>query len=164
MPSSTGYHQEKPILAVHPHHGLPVLTLLLLTALSLSDSATFKLEIARTPDELARGLQGHAPLAADEGMYFILGKPQRASFWMKDVTYPIDIIFIDGEGVVDHVAHSVPPCEETPCPVYRSRSDVTNVLEVAAGTARRLQIEPGTHIGVDVEKKRARLNPRSRER
>jgi uncharacterized membrane protein (UPF0127 family) len=118
-------------------------------AAAVSAPAEVRVEVMRTRSELSRGLQGHRPLQQDEGMLFVLPAPEEAHFWMKAVTFPIDIVFIDAAGKVDQIAHEVPPCPETPCPVYSSHGAVTHVLEVPAGWSRKNGIKRGTPFHID---------------
>ncbi|PIR59861.1 MAG: hypothetical protein COU68_03335, partial [Candidatus Pacebacteria bacterium CG10_big_fil_rev_8_21_14_0_10_45_6] len=68
-----------------------------------------KLQVAvmRTPEELQQGLSGTDQVPGD-GMLFLLPERQEARFWMKDMRYPIDMIWIDGDRVVG-VAENVQP-------------------------------------------------------
>ena len=61
---------------------------------------TFTLEIAATDATRQRGLMKRDSMAADHGMIFVFAKDQHNGFWMKNTRIPLDIIFIDGNGVV----------------------------------------------------------------
>ena len=54
-----------------------------------------KVELADTPLEHARGLSGRSGLKEDEGMLFVFSRPGLYPFWMKDMNFPIDIIWLD---------------------------------------------------------------------
>jgi uncharacterized protein len=56
---------------------------------------TLKVELALTPKEQEQGLSGRENLKNDEGMLFIFQKSSKNYFWMKDMNFPIDIIWID---------------------------------------------------------------------
>jgi hypothetical protein len=56
---------------------------------------TFSLEIADTKEKMERGLSGRASLATNTGLLFIFDKPGIYSFWMKEMNFPIDIIWLD---------------------------------------------------------------------
>lgn len=110
---------------------------------------TFQLTVARTDPERSRGLGGHPPLAETEGMLFVFEHPAHWAFWMKGMTFAIDIIWIES-GQVVHVAGNVPP----PAPgepdrslaVYAPPAPATYVLEVAAGFAERHGVTAGTPV------------------
>ncbi len=135
---------------------IAVLSLLLTLA---GEVTHLEVEVMRTPAELRRGLQGHPALRDDQGMLFILDDLEIANFWMKDVTYPIDIVFLRPDGTVDHVAAAVPPCPETPCPNYRSKTPVSHVLELRAGRAAELGLTPGHPVRLAPEKNRVTIPP-----
>ncbi len=133
----------------------------LLFAASVS-APTLTLEIQRTPIELARGLQGHAPLAENEGMLFIFPEPKVAHFWMKDVTFPIDIVFLDDQRRVLNVAVKAPPCRSVPCVTFDSIGRASYVLELRAGWSLRYGVKPGSRFELDIPNQKARLRPGDR--
>ncbi len=61
-----------------------------------------QVEVARTPEEHARGLKGRKQLGKDEGMFFIFETEDYHDFWMKDTLIPLSVAFIDRENrIVD---------------------------------------------------------------
>lgn len=108
-------------------------------------AATFTLELARTPQERAVGLSGRTHLPEDHGMLFIFDSDARHGFWMKDTLIPLDIIWLDSDGVVVDV-QTMQPEPGVPDPlltVYRPSAPARYVLEVNAGLAQRHGIQPG---------------------
>lgn len=103
----------------------------------------FDVEMAVTPDQRARGLQYRDELARDAGMLFDYGEPQQASMWMKNTYVPLDMLFIAADGRIVNIAEDTVPLSLTP---IRSDGPVRAVLEVRAGTAERLGIEPGNRV------------------
>ena len=73
-------------------------------------------------------------------MLFDFQTPQPVAFWMKNTPLPLDMLFIDATGTVVRIAADTVPFSETPVP---SEQPIRAVLEVNAGTAERLGIEPG---------------------
>ena len=57
------------------------------------NGGVFSVDIADTSEERAQGLSGREALLSDEGMLFIFGESSTHSFWMKEMKFPIDIIF-----------------------------------------------------------------------
>lgn len=72
----------------------------------------YKVQIAETPEEKKKGLQGVKELPQDEGMLFVYDEPQEVSIWMKDTLIPLDIIFINEDQEVTEVLQGVPESEE----------------------------------------------------
>ncbi|HEX2036747.1 MAG TPA: DUF192 domain-containing protein [Chloroflexota bacterium] len=106
-------------------------------------------ELARTADERARGLGGHAPLGPTDGMLFVFEQAAPHAFWMKGMTFPLDIMWIEG-GKVVHLERDVPPSppSETDLtrPVYTPSVSARYVLEVNAGFAAQHGVEVGTPL------------------
>ncbi|HKX89908.1 MAG TPA: DUF192 domain-containing protein [Sphingopyxis sp.] len=103
----------------------------------------FRIEIARTDEEQARGLMFRTSLPADSGMLFPFPKPKIASFWMKNTLIPLDMIFIRADGSIDRIAENTIP--ESLEPVV-SGGEVSAVLELPGGTAARLGIDETAKI------------------
>lgn len=104
---------------------------------------TFRVEVVDDAAGRQKGLMGRRELAADAGMLFDYRRPVQATMWMKDTPLSLDMIFIDEDGRVIRVAEHTQPFAETRIPSF---GEVRAVLEVVAGTARRLGIAPGTRI------------------
>lgn len=85
----------------------------------------YKVEIADTPEKQKKGLMGRESLPSDQGMLFIYDEPQDVSYWMKDTSISLDIIFIDDDMEVISVKQGQPMSEE---PI--TEKDVQYVLEV----------------------------------
>lgn len=103
----------------------------------------FTVEIARTPEEQARGLMFREEMAADAGMLFVYDTPRTVSFWMRNTLIPLDMIFIGPDGAVRHVHAEAIPGDETPIP---SRGPVIGVLEINGGLAEEIGIAPGAQV------------------
>ena len=112
-------------------------------------SRTIDLEVARTPEEQATGLMFRESLADDRGMLFPIDPPRPASFWMKNVAIPLDMLFIAEREVVA-IESNVPPCLEEPCPTYGPEGmPVDAVIEVRGGLAEELGVEVGDAVEVE---------------
>ena len=114
--------------------------------------ATFVVEIADTREARNRGLGGRDSLDADRGMWFVFEQPQWATFWMRGVRFPLDIVWVTDELVVSGVAPNVPPpAPGTPnseLTIYNSNVQVRYVLEINAGLAALHGIVPGAEVSV----------------
>ena len=104
---------------------------------------TFAVEMAVTPEEQARGLMFRRELPEGQGMLFDFQREQPATFWMKNTYVSLDIIFIRADGSILRIAENTIPLSEALVP---SGGPVRAVLEVVAGTARKLGIAPGDRV------------------
>lgn len=124
--------------------------LLATEALSI-DSATFNVEIASTSLEQTRGLSFRPSLAPNAGMLFIFSAGSVQTFWMKDMNFPLDMIWISGN-IVDGFAQNVPaPGPGTQLwelPIYASPPNTDKVLEVNAGTVAKYNIKMGDTVTI----------------
>ncbi|MFZ2523353.1 MAG: DUF192 domain-containing protein, partial [Minisyncoccia bacterium] len=107
----------------------------------LLNGSVIQVEIADDAVVMAKGLSGHKPLGSSEGMLFIFGSPGDHGFWMKDMTFSIDIIWFDKNKKIIHIEKSLSP--ETYPKTYSSKSDSLYVLELMAGTSDKLGLKIG---------------------
>jgi uncharacterized membrane protein (UPF0127 family) len=86
-------------------------------------------------------------LARDRGMLFVFETEDFHGIWMKNCRFPIDILWLDPERRIVHLAESVPPCKADPCPVYNPLRRAAYVVELNAGQARREKAVVGAQVG-----------------
>jgi uncharacterized membrane protein (UPF0127 family) len=103
----------------------------------------FTVEVARTPEEQARGLMFRTSLPEFGGMIFPMVPPREASFWMKDTVIPLDMIFIRSDGTIARIAANTIPYDLTP---VSSGESVVAVLEIAGGRAEALGIAENDRV------------------
>ncbi|QQR82525.1 DUF192 domain-containing protein [Candidatus Campbellbacteria bacterium] len=104
------------------------------------------LEVADTDVLRTQGLSGRESLASTTGMLFVFDESDTYGFWMKDMRFPLDIIWLDEQGVVVHIEYNVAP--ETYPSVLTPNEKALYVLEVNAGVASELLIEKGTRLDI----------------
>lgn len=107
-------------------------------------------EIASTPTQLKTGLSKRTELKPGTGMYFDLGEREATSFWMKDMLFSIDIIWIDESKIVGFV-ESAPLPNSLEIPTFNSPSVVTHVLEVPAGFVKENNLKVGDQVRLTQE-------------
>ncbi len=110
------------------------------------DGHILHVEIADTMATRAQGLSGRERLAEDEGMYFIFPIPAIYPFWMKDMKFPIDIIWIRGEKIVGITENAAVPDSSSGLPIYSPPTIIDKVLEVDAGLAGKLGLAEGKMV------------------
>ena len=103
----------------------------------------FAVEMATTDAERAQGLMNRKELPEGQGMLFDFQRDQEVGFWMKNTYIPLDMIFIRSDGRIMRIAENTEPLSEKIVP---SNSPVRGVLEVSAGTARKLGIAVGDRV------------------
>lgn len=89
------------------------------------------LEIARTPTEMARGLSGRASLPADSGMLFVYQEDVMPAFWMKEMRFNLDIIWLDKNWQIVGLEKNISP--QTYPQTFSPPKPIRYVLEVNAG-------------------------------
>ncbi len=109
--------------------------------------ARFTVEVADEDAERAQGLMNRPELPKSSGMLFVYETPRMAVFWMKNTLIPLDMIFADATGLVTHVHENAVPLDETS---IVGGENVTYVLEINGGLARRLGIGPGAVMRSDL--------------
>lgn len=98
-----------------------------------ASSTTIAVMIAETPEEREHGLSGRTTLDADMGMLFVFDHPDRYGFWMPNMLFPLDIIWIDANWRIVDIAPGVTPASYPL--VFKPKSEAQYVLEVNAGNA-----------------------------
>ncbi len=110
---------------------------------------TFHVTVAKTSEEQQRGLSGLNSLPSDQGMLFLFDKPDYYSFWMKNMKFPIDIIFIKDDKVVSIVENAKPQSDTNP-PIYQPEAPINRVLEINAGLSKKYNIKKGDRVEIDL--------------
>ncbi len=112
-------------------------------------STKINVEVADTAAKRKQGLGGRQSLASDSGMLFIFEKPDVYKFWMKGLSFPLDLIWIRDETVVDIIKNAVPPMsgqKDETLPLYAPSQPIDKVLEVSSGFVDNHGIQVGDTI------------------
>jgi hypothetical protein len=102
----------------------------------------FSIEVARTPEQQARGLMKRKHLGEREGMIFVYMADRRMSFWMKDTLIPLSIAFLSSEGEILEI-EDMKPLDLTPIVSKRS---ARYALEVNKGAFDRAGARVGDRL------------------
>ncbi len=115
-----------------------------LTIVTMSGaSLQFQVEIATREKDQARGLMYRKTMAPDAGMLFLWEGERPISMWMKNTYLSLDMLFINAQGVVVHIAPRTTPLSEE---IIDSKQPVSGVLELLAGTAAASGIAVGSRV------------------
>ena len=112
--------------------------------------ASYSVDMAVLPEERRQGLSGREHMAQDAGMLFVFEEEQQLHFWMKEMRFPLDIIWIDAQcrlvGVSAEVPTPVPNAGNDEIPRAQSPLPARFVLEVNAGEAARNGLSAGDAV------------------
>jgi uncharacterized membrane protein (UPF0127 family) len=106
-----------------------------------------ELEVAQSEEQQAMGLMYRTQLAPNRGMLFPFSPPRVARFWMKNTLIPLDMIFLY-QGQIQAILPNVPPCHRDPCPVYGPFKEIDQVIELAEGQAKVLNLTVGDRLTI----------------
>lgn len=102
---------------------------------------TFFIKIADTDEERALGLSGTKNISNREGLLFVFPTDDVYGFWMKDMNFPIDIVWIDKNMKIVHIEKNLSP--ESYPKVFTPDAESRYVLEISAGQAEQLKLKIG---------------------
>lgn len=106
----------------------------------------FTVEVAETREQQALGLMFRENMPDDHGMVFVFPVETMRSFWMKNTKIPLDIFYFDANLKLVSVSRNAPPCRSARCPGYPSAGPAKYVLELNAGKAAELGVQPGDQL------------------
>jgi uncharacterized membrane protein (UPF0127 family) len=92
-------------------------------------------EVVSKQDEMERGLMYRTRLDQNKGMLFVFTHDDKFSFWMKNMRFNLDILWINLEGRIVFIGRDVPACSKGSCPVYIPDKEARFVLELNSGYA-----------------------------
>ena len=118
--------------------------------LTMPSGKVLQAEVMVSDEDRAMGLMFRPSLPLDRGMVFVFETADFHAIWMKNCKFPIDIVWLDEERRVVHVAEAVPPCKAEPCPVYNPMRRASYVVELNAGQARREKAVVGAMVRFDL--------------
>lgn len=106
---------------------------------------TWTVELADTMEKQTTGLSGRDSLTPMTGLYFTFSQAEERTFWMKNMKFPIDIIWIKGDEIV-RVDYDALPEGNDPQNFYMSKEAVDRVLEINNGEAMKYNIKAGDKV------------------
>lgn len=109
------------------------------------DAGTIEAEVVQSPEARRRGLSDHSSLASDEGMLFVYEREQYPGIWMKEMAFPIDIIWLDAKQRIVYMKRNAKP-DSYPETTYRPDDPAQYVLEVNAGVIDKYGLTEGDTV------------------
>lgn len=109
----------------------------------------FVLDLAKTPEQYRQGLSNRTSLEQNQGMLFIYSEKQNLSFWMKEMNFDIDLVWLNDGKIMAYIENMPKPAENTALKdllLYTSPMPVNQVLELPAGTISRLKLAVGQQL------------------
>jgi len=113
----------------------------------LVDGTVVSVEIADDAEERRVGLSEHIFLDSDRGMLFLFDEPSRPAFWMKDMDFPIDVVWLR-DGTVVGIESDVPVVTDGTERTYKPAVEINQVLEVNAGFAAKHGLKTGQTLDI----------------
>lgn len=108
---------------------------------------SFRVIVANSQKERERGLSEIKSLQDNQGMIFLFDRPDYYSFWMRNMKFPIDIIYINKDTIITIKNNAQPPknIKESPI-IYAPTSPADKVLEISAGLAEKYKFKNGDKV------------------
>ena len=112
--------------------------------------ASFTVDLADTPEKRFQGLSGREILEEGTGMLFVFQEERQHTFWMKDMRFPLDMIWITAEctiaDIITDVPNPPPDQKNGALPTYSPSAPGTFVLELNAGVAAASGLQTGDQM------------------
>lgn len=105
---------------------------------------TFFVEVAKNREFREAGLSHRESISEDKGMFFVFNRPDKYGFWMKEMKFPIDIVWIDQNFKIIYIKDSVLPSSYPE--VFYPSNPATYVLEISSGLSEKYDIKIGNYI------------------
>jgi len=132
-----------------------IITFLLISFLFMKDKETsivciknncFEVEIVKSISDKKKGLSFRDNLEQNAGMLFVYEKEGLYSFWMKDMNFPLDIIWINKDKKVVYMKESTQPCTADNCTSLKPKEKAIYILEVNSGLINKYNIKIGDNL------------------
>lgn len=108
------------------------------------NNQVFKIETVKSNYDIEKGLSGREKITDNQGMLFEFKDFDIRNFWMKNMQFPLDILFISDNEILEIT--SLQPPTTNNIPSYTSKNKVNKVLEINAGLSKKLNIKVGDKI------------------
>jgi len=103
-------------------------------------------EVVSTDADMERGLMYRTSLGQDKGMLFVFTSDDKEQFWMKNMHFNLDILWISSDKHIVYIGQNIPACTADPCPVYTPTQAARYVLELNSGYTNSHQWKVGDKL------------------
>jgi len=114
--------------------------------ITLPDGFKVTAELAITEEQRQQGLMFRQGMKEDQGMLFIFETEDYYSFWMKNMHFALDMLWLDSQRRIVHIEENVPPCPNEPCPSYMPSRPALYVLELVSGSVKKHGLKIGDRL------------------
>ena len=112
----------------------------------LPNGKVIQAEVMTRTQDMMRGMMFRDSLAPGNGMLFVHGQPGLYPYYMFQVRFPLDIIWMDANHRIVEIAADTPPCKAVQnegCPTYGGHQQALFVLEIGGGMAKKNALAVG---------------------
>ncbi len=102
-------------------------------------------EVADSPESRQLGLMFRESMPENRGMLFVFPQEGKYNFWMKNMNFPLDMIWVDSNYTIVEIKENMLPCRDS-CPVIAPSKEASFVLEVAVGFVKKNKLEVSDKI------------------
>ena len=106
------------------------------------------LEVANKLQQRSKGLMFRRSLKENYGMLFKFNNFVNIDIWMKNTLFPLDVIFIRGNRIVN-IYENLHPCNAKNCEKFNSKFKVDKIIELKAGTVKKFNIQVGKNVEIN---------------
>ena len=111
----------------------------------------FTVEIAKADQDKQIGLTKYRNIADYQGMLFVFDSPDIIGFWMKNMKFPIDIIFIKDDTIISIAEKSPIVTKDAQPTIYKPDSPSNYVLEINSGLVSKNKIKVGDKVKIELK-------------
>jgi len=115
------------------------------TAITFADGTKITAEIADDDAEQESGLSNRDGLGTNDGMLFVFDYEDHWGFWMVDMRFPLDMIWVSSQNKIVYIQKNAQPCDEG-CDTYVPAAAAKYVIEVNSGFANKHNLKIGDEV------------------